>query len=404
MKTNKNRMGSAATAFRLDSAFTPGSGGAGGIALTLYNLGDRPIENFRLALTSLFRVKTGSEITGGKILEQISNYHVIAPPEGFRLERGAAWSISADQLSHPLTHYNFGPKSAYLILADDTLVPVAVTAMTLQGRAGAPRLKRQPRETLPADSAPLAIVPFPSDANISGKRDPLPVLPFAGGPAEAAVAFETAAALAGRLFPAELPLFASGGLGCTARKEEMAPEAYRIRFDANGVLVLASTDTGFLYGFITLGQVLRGARLAPTEFVFPLGGEIVDRPRFSWRGMMLDVARQAFRVDDLHVFLDRLAWLKLNRFHLHLTDDEGWRLDVPGYPELAERAGWRGHGLPVPPLLGSSSARYGLVYGRAELMSFTRDAATMGVTVVPEVDVPGHSFALLQAIPALRDP
>jgi hypothetical protein len=102
-------MGSAATAFRLDSAFTPGSGGAGAIALPLYNLGDRPIANFRLALTSLFRVKTGGEITGGKILEQISNYHVISPPESFRLEPGAAWSISADQLSHPLTHYNFGP-------------------------------------------------------------------------------------------------------------------------------------------------------------------------------------------------------------------------------------------------------------------------------------------------------
>ena len=109
MKTNRNRMGSATTSFRLDSDFTPRSGGAGAIALTLYNLGDRPIANFRLALTSLFRVKTGSEITGGKIFEQISNYHVIAPPEGFRLEPGAAWSISADQLSHPLTHYNFGP-------------------------------------------------------------------------------------------------------------------------------------------------------------------------------------------------------------------------------------------------------------------------------------------------------
>jgi hypothetical protein len=97
-------------------------------------------------------------------------------------------------------------------------------------------------------------------------------------------------------------------------------------------------------------------------------------------------------------------WHKLNRFHLHLSDDEGWRLDIPSYPQLAKLAGWRGHGLPIPPLLGSPSEPYGIIYSRQDIARLTRRAEQLFITIVPEIDIPGHGYCVLQAIPELRDP
>ena len=276
--------------------------------------------------------------------------------------------------------------------------------MTQKREAGKPRLDPAPRPKLPTDTPPLALLPFPRAAEVSGHREPGP-LSLVDGPDEAKAAFATASGLAGRLFPNDPPIFGgTGGIACRARHEAMSDDAYRIAFTPEEVTVFAGSRSGFLYAFITLGQLSRGARVAPGEFVFPATGEISDQPRFGWRGMHLDVARQPYDIAHVERFLDSLAWEKLNRFHLHLTDDEGWRFDVPGYPQLADIAAWRGHGLAVPPLLGSPAARHGLVYSRAELGGLVRRAGELGVTIVPEVDIPGHCYCVLQAIPALRDP
>ena len=390
--------------FRLDSDFTPTGGEPGVITLTLHNTGRDLVAGFRLALNSLFRIKAATDLGGGRVVEQISNYQVIAPPEGFVLEPGTAWSISANRLSHTLTHYNYGPKSAYLVLADGSLAPVTVSLMTRAGEPGSPFLAPRSRPRLPSGAPPLSLVPFPVEADVSGKREPAS-LSLATGPIEAKAAFDSAASLAGRLFPDELRLFGmSGGMVLAAKQQAMGEEAYRIEFDGEGATVVASGQSGFLYAFVTLGQLLRGARLHPSEFVFPVEGTIIDRPRFGFRGMHLDVARQVYGAGVLRRLVDCLAWLKLNRFHLHLTDDEGWRFDVPGYPELAEVAAWRGHGLAVPPLLGSGPARHGGFYSRAELAGLVRHAADLAVVVVPEVDIPGHCYCVVRAVPSLRDP
>ncbi|HET7717060.1 MAG TPA: beta-N-acetylhexosaminidase, partial [Bauldia sp.] len=184
----------------------------------------------------------------------------------------------------------------------------------------------------------------------------------------------------------------------------LAPEAYRLRFESDTVALAASGPAGFRYGWTTLGQILRGARLREGTFAFPKTGVIEDAPRFPFRGAHLDVARQIYSLDEVRRFVDCLAWNKLNVLHLHLSDDEGWRLDVPGYPELAEVAAWRGLGLAVPPLLGSGVDRYGGVYSSADLVAIVDHAASLGLAVVPEIDIPGHCYCVLQAIPSLRDP
>jgi hexosaminidase len=396
-------MDEARPAFRLDSDFSTGEGAAGAVTLTLRNVGSSSLSNFRLAFTSLVRIKSPESLRGGTIVEQVSNYVVVEPPAGTVIEPGGNWSISANQLSHALTHYNYGPKSAYLILADGSLTEVAVSLMTRDGVVGVPALNPRKRPPLPDGRTPIALVPFPAEASVEGAREPT-ALSFAAGPPEASVAFDAAAALAGRLFPGERLLFGEHGIAVSADTMPMADGAYRLSFSGGGVHVEAANRSGFLHGVISLGQILRGARIAPGEFAFPGSGEIRDAPRFGFRGMHLDVARQFYGIDAIRRLVDCMAWLKLNRFHLHLTDDEGWRFDVPGYPELVDRAAWRGHGLTVPPLLGSGPERYGGIYSRMDLSELVRHALGLGVTIIPEVDIPGHCYCVVQALPQLRDP
>jgi hexosaminidase len=127
-------------------------------------------------------------------------------------------------------------------------------------------------------------------------------------------------------------------------------------------------------------------------------------PRYEWRGLHIDLARQFLPAADVSWLVDVAAWHGLNRLHLHLTDDEGWRVPVDGYPALTEVGAWRGDGLPIPPLLGSGSEPYGGAYTREEIAGWVAAAGEAGVVLVPEVDLPGHCFAALAAYPDLADP
>jgi hexosaminidase len=394
----------AATSLRLNSDWTPTDGEAGTLALTLNNLSDRPLGNFRLAFTSHVHLQPHDGLAGASLLEQISGYHVIAPPAGFVLKPGAAWSITADRLNYAPRHYGAGLRSAYLILADGAILPVEAMPTTRKGNSGMPRLEAPSSSRLPRGALPVAVTPFPRRIDIAGRRDASGALYLVEATREARLAFDAAAALAKRILPAGPGLFGdAGGIACLARRADMPEESYRIRFAPSVVTLLAAGRKGFFYGYVTLGQILRAARVDPGEFSFPLEGEIVDAPRFAWRGMLLDVARHVYRVDDLLRILDLLAWRKLNCLHLHLSDDEGWRLDIPGYPQLAEVAAWRGHGLAIPALLGSPPEPCGIVYSPLDIARLTGRAEQVLVTIVPEIDIPGHSYAVLQAMPELRD-
>lgn len=139
-------------------------------------------------------------------------------------------------------------------------------------------------------------------------------------------------------------------------------------------------------------------RGAPPELAFD--GE----PVHGFRGLHVDLARQWFEADVVLRLLDAAAERRLSHLHLHLTDDEAWRLPVPQYPQLADLAGTRGHGLALPPLLGSAAAPAGRAYTAAEIGRWVEHARGLGITLVPEVDLPAHNHAALTAVPELRDP
>ena len=141
----------------------------------------------------------------------------------------------------------------------------------------------------------------------------------------------------------------------------------------------------------------------PKPSCFRPSGEIADEPALAWRGVHLDVARQFYGTAEIEHFLRIMAWNKLNRFHWHLSDDEAWRVEIDAYPALTQIGAWRGHGLKIPPLLGSGPQVTGGYYSKAAIREIVALAAILGIEVMPEIDVPGHCYAMLQAIPELRD-
>ncbi|HZY67807.1 MAG TPA: beta-N-acetylhexosaminidase [Devosia sp.] len=369
--------------------------------LTLSNRTENAITGFRLGFSGPARINEKAQPIGASVVTQLSNYAEFAPPSGYSLAPGADWQIEIDRLDYPLRHWTDGTTTGFVILGDGTAVP----ALTLRTeRAGSERYRRGTMD-LPGTGTPLAIVPWPNRVAVTGTRSaPHGLAVEVGDGAGAAAAFRELTEL---LFPGEglvREAHEDGFPVTLSRDTALAAEGYRLTFSSDRAKVEASTDAGFLYGLVTLGQIARGARHERQEHIFPASGTIEDDPAMGFRGCHLDVARRFYSVAEVSKFLAILAWNKLNRFHWHLSDDEAWRVEIEAYPRLTEIGAWRGHGLPLPPLLGSGPERTGGFYTKAEIAGLVALAGRFGIEVIPEIDVPGHCYALLQALPELKDP
>lgn len=181
-------------------------------------------------------------------------------------------------------------------------------------------------------------------------------------------------------------------------KKEENPEAYELRVNSRYVLVDAWSPAGIFYGIQTFRQLLAPEMkgLAPgsgKELRVPRI-KIIDRPRFRWRGIHVDVSRHFFPKEWVIKLLDVAAAYKLNTFHWHLTDDQGWRLEIKRYPRLSEVAAWRRETM-------EDGQPYGGFYTQAEVREIVNYARERFISVVPEIEMPGHSLAALAAYPEL---
>ncbi|MET9510480.1 beta-N-acetylhexosaminidase [Streptomyces flavidovirens] len=189
--------------------------------------------------------------------------------------------------------------------------------------------------------------------------------------------------------------------------QELGPEGYRLVVDGYLVLIEGGSAAGVFWGAQTLRQLLgpdafRRAPIDPTrQWSVPMVA-IEDKPRFAWRGLMLDVSRHFMPKDGVLRYLDLLAAHKLNVFHFHLTDDQGWRIEIKRHPKLTETGAWRartkwGH-------LASdlwTEAPHGGYYTQDDIREIVAYAAERHITVVPEIDIPGHAQAAIAAYPEL---
>ncbi len=184
----------------------------------------------------------------------------------------------------------------------------------------------------------------------------------------------------------------------------LAPEQYTINVKADGAVVEASALNGFVYACETLKQMLPaaiyGTTKAKADWVLPYCS-IQDQPRFAYRGMHLDPCRHFWTIEETKRYIDVMTAYKLNRFHWHLTEDQGWRMEIKAYPKLTEVSAWR-NGTVIKKDWGSNDGiRYGGFYTQEQMKEIVAYAAERGITVIPEVDLPGHMVAALAAYPEL---
>lgn len=182
-------------------------------------------------------------------------------------------------------------------------------------------------------------------------------------------------------------------------KDSMPPEGYRLVVSAHSIAISGADEAGVFHGIGSLLQMLQFGAQSSTSLACMT---IIDHPRFPWRGMHLDVCRHFFPVEFVKLYIDLLARYKMNTFHWHLTDDQGWRIEVKRYPKLTEVGAWRS-GSEYGPYSDRTfdSTRYGGFYNQEEIREVVAYASARHITIVPEIEMPGHSMAALAAYPWL---
>jgi len=183
----------------------------------------------------------------------------------------------------------------------------------------------------------------------------------------------------------------------------LGDEGYTLISNEDGI-ILNGTPHGLFYGVQTLFQLLPKeifSKNTVANFNWSIPSvEIKDKPRFKWRGMHLDVGRHMFPISFIKKYIDYIAMHKLNTFHWHLTEDQGWRIEIKKYPKLTEIGAWR-KGTQIAKTNKSDDKRYGGFYTQAEIKEVVKYATERFVTVVPEIEMPGHSVAALTSYPKL---
>ncbi|MFB0944549.1 MAG: beta-N-acetylhexosaminidase, partial [Spirosomataceae bacterium] len=189
---------------------------------------------------------------------------------------------------------------------------------------------------------------------------------------------------------------------------QLGEEGYTLEVKNESVQILANKPAGIFNGIQTLRQLL------PADYErkdmamgigMLMGCKITDYPRFQWRGLMLDVSRHFFTVEEVKEYIDMMARYKFNTLHWHLTDDNGWRIEIKSLPKLTEVGAWRVERFgkfgdrkdPQP----DESATYGGFYTQEDIKEIVEYATDRNVSIMPEIDVPGHSMAMLAAYPEL---
>src|SRR5438128_1545341 len=395
--------------------------GASRAAFTLTNRSTKPLPSSGWAIyfNALHSAVPGSVGSGFIIEDVIADLHRLAPAAGFAgLAPGA--SIRIPYLTGLLLNRSFVPQGPYIVFDEAKDVGVLVSDYVAlpferppQGAGHDPRVVT-PENQFTLDSATRAI-----PANELPPVFPTPVEVTAGAgtlrltglpPVEAAEALKAEAAFAAEYLRPYFGTTRKAGVP-PLRLEvgpiagQTSPEAYTLVVDSvQGIHIVGVSPAGVFYGL----QSLRSLLPAPTPragLVLP-AIRVVDAPRFGYRGFMLDVARNFHPKAAVLRTLDLIARYKLNVFHLHLTDDEGWRIEIPSLPELTALGARRGHppdsDRHLPPAFGSGPAvdqPWGSGFlSRADYVEILRYAAAPHIEVIPELEMPGHARAAIRAM------
>jgi hexosaminidase len=259
-----------------------------------------------------------------------------------------------------------------------------------------------------AEPAPFSVIPAPASVSLGEGSFTIKTADYYADPAikdmEGVSAFmEKVAFVTGRQAKA-IDAPAAGSFTFNL-DPALADEEYTLDVTPKGVTVSANSYNGFLYASVTLAQMLPAkvqvqGSASGMKAVVPCAS-IQDKPRFAYRGFHLDCARHFFSTDEVKKFISQMANYKLNTFHWHLTDDQGWRFESKKYPRLNEISAYREGTMIAKDFSSNDGVRYGGYYTQEEMKDVVEYACKLGITVIPEIDLPGHMVAVLAAYPEL---
>ncbi len=181
------------------------------------------------------------------------------------------------------------------------------------------------------------------------------------------------------------------------KDDQLLNDQYFMHITKDNIEIKYNTYGGKLYGLISLVHLIDFYQTK-----LPIC-TIHDNPKYQWRGMHLDCARQFYTINEIKRLFNYMALFKLNRFHWHLTDNEAWRIEIRKYPDLALNGGYRGYNFKIPPLYGSGYDKYGGYYSQEDIKDLIIYAKKLNIEIMPEIDLPAHSWALLEIMPELRE-
>ena len=399
--------------------------GASRAAFTLTNRDTKALAptGWAIYYSALHGAGPGTVGGGFTIEDVIADLHRLVPAAGFAgLAPGA--SIRIPYLTDLLLNASFLPRGPYIVFdaAKDVGVPLQdYVAVPFERRAVTPESQfalDSAIRVIPASELPL-VFPTPVEVTQGTGALHLTALP----PVEAPEALRNEAAFAAEYLRPYFGTTRKGGvlplrLDVGPVAGQASPEAYTLVVDPiQGVRIVGASPAGVFYGLQSLRSLLPPAGPTPRAGLVVPAIRVVDAPRFGYRGFMLDVARNFHPKPVVLRTLDLLARYKLNVFHLHLTDDEGWRIELPSLPALTAVGARRGHtldsGTHLPPAFGSGpdvDRPWGSgFYSRADYVEILRYAAARHIEVIPEIEMPGHARAAIKSMEAnqqyrLNDP
>lgn len=320
-------------------------------------------------------------VEGGSLARQSGSYKVLVPHEGVSELRFCCRNT-------PVKRYSDLPQGFFLSLTDEgaqpQLQPLVQAGQDL-GLPPSPAAAPDLPEVEPANG----IVPQPAQLRLPEGNFRLAERAHVSGPVSLAPLLAHFNELTG------LALTQDHDAEIHLVEAPLPQEAYQLVITTEEIRIRAAGEAGWRHGLVTLARwALQHGESLPCL-------EVEDAPRFGFRGIFLDCARHFHSIATLKRLLKQMSLYKFNRFHWHLTDDEGWRLEIKAFPRLTEVAAWRGHGLAVGPQLSGGPEPYGGYYTQSEVRELVAYAAGLGITIIPEIDIPGHCHAAIKALPEL---
>ena len=358
--------------------------------LTVHNLSDLDVTDWSLHF-AFDRFILPESLSQGT-LKQVGSFCSFTP-DTTQLKANNHFYFEFSIQSAPFRFYSDGLNEAFIqsqVRGETQVLPITISPIVL----ASPYRERSTIEDV--ESAQIAIIPQPN--SLTQHSGSFTLTPESGLLVKTTLAKSAVTWLTQELndcFGLQVNESASGSITFTSNPI-LDDGEYKLSVTTEGVSIESGSQSGFTHAVASFIQLIEAKQDSTLSVA---NCKIVDEPRFKYRGMMLDCARHFHSVEQVKRLINQLAYYKFNVFHWHLTDDEGWRIEIKALPELTEIGAWRGIKHAIEPQYTHLSETYGGYYTQEDIKDVIAFAEQRGITIIPEIDIPGHCRAAIKSLP-----